>query len=184
VIYPEELLTPRLSLRRRRTGYLDALWPGVESSERELGRFLAWAVEPDRAESYAFFEAMEREWDRGTAWGFTIFLEGTPIGDIGLAGYKPLVQACEVGYWIQTDQSGKGYMTEACSAVVDFGFEMVGLHRIELHASPDNIGSMRVAEKIGFFREGLLRDGSRGRSGYHDVYVYGLLDTDPRMKFH
>jgi RimJ/RimL family protein N-acetyltransferase len=163
---------------------MDDLWEGVTGSTQELGRFLAWAIEPNLEEGRLFYQETEKEWDRGTGWGFTIFRDGRPIGDIGLAGYKPLVQACEVGYWIRTDESGHGYMTEACSAVVDFGFDHVGLHRIELQASPDNIGSIRVAEKIGFLREGVLRDGSRGRGGYHDVYLYGLLDSDPRVKFH
>ena len=181
---PDELITRRLVLRRRRAPYLEELWERVTDSTPELGRFLAWAIEPDLAESRAFYAETEKEWDRGLAWGFTIFRDDLAIGDIGLAGYKPLVQACEVGYWMSTDHSGQGYMTEACSAVVDFGFTYVGLHRIELHASPDNIASVRVAEKIGFTREGLLRDGSRGRGGYHDVYVYGLLDSDPRVKFH
>lgn len=182
--YPEELVTPRLALRRRRAEYIDPLWKGVTQSVGELGRWLAWAIEPSIDESRMFYAQTEREWDLNSGWGFTIFADEEPIGDIGLAGYKPLVQACELGYWIRTDRSGRGLMTEACSAVVDFGFTQVGLHRIELHASPDNVASMKVAEKIGFQREGLLRHGSRGRNGFHDVYVYGLIDSDPRTKFH
>ena len=75
-------------------------------------------------------------------------------------------------------------MTEAVSAVVEWGFDKLGLHRIELHAGLRNVASVRVAEKVGFHREGLLRDGSKGSQGYYDVYVFGLLESDQRRRLH
>jgi RimJ/RimL family protein N-acetyltransferase len=67
---------------------------------------------------------------------------------------------------------------------VEYGFSVLGLHRIELRAAPSNIGSVRVAEKVGFTREGMLRHGARGADGWHDVEVFGLLASDERPSFH
>ncbi|MFP5299161.1 MAG: GNAT family N-acetyltransferase, partial [Actinomycetota bacterium] len=65
-------------------------------------------------------------------------------------------------------------------AAVHFGFEILGLHRIELYASPGNHASHRIAEKIGFRKEGYLRDSAMGRDGFLDSESYGLLETDAR----
>ncbi len=66
-------------------------------------------------------------------------------------------------------------MTEAARAVVDFGFDEINCHRLELLAAVANTGSIRVAEKLGFTREGLLREANRAPTGRHDMYIYGLL---------
>lgn len=118
------------------------------------------------------------------AWNFAIVVDGSPAGTISLHNHVPALQRAEMGYWLRSDLCGRGLMTEAGSAVVEFGFESLRLHRIELHAGTGNVGSARVAEKLGFAREGLLRHGSRGSDGWYDVFVYGLIEDDPRPVLH
>lgn len=75
-------------------------------------------------------------------------------------------------------------MTEAGRAVIEFAFDRVGLHRIELHADTRTAASIRVAKKLGFKRRGrarpdsrsagVLRDGERNVDGWHDCYVFDL----------
>lgn len=72
-------------------------------------------------------------------------------------------------------------MTEAASAVVSFAFDAAGLHRIGLEAAPGNKASIRVAEKLGFQREGLQREAGRAVSGWLDLWLFGLLHGDPRL---
>jgi len=73
---------------------------------------------------------------------------------------------------------GRGYATEAGTAVVAFGFDALGLYRLELRAGVENPASQRVAEKIGFRREGTLRRGCPLADGAYDGFLYGLLATD------
>jgi RimJ/RimL family protein N-acetyltransferase len=94
------------------------------------------------------------------------------------------LRRAELGYWIRSDLAGRGLTTEAASAIVAFGFDVVGLHRIELHAAPGNAGSIRVAEKLGFQFEGLARHAGFAESRWQDMNIYGLLETDPRPSFH
>ncbi len=101
------------------------------------------------------------------------------MGTIGLHGVDVLTLSAMLGYWIATSSAGRGLMTEAGARVVRFALEDLRLHRIGLYAAPDNVPSVRVAEKLGLRREGVLRDGNRGMHGWHDVYVFGLLRDDP-----
>jgi ribosomal-protein-serine acetyltransferase len=135
-------------------------------------------------ETKRFAERAERGWLDGTEWDFVITEAGEAIGNIGLNRFIPLWRTCNVGYWMRSDRCGRGYMTEAASAAVEFGFTRVNAHRIELSASPDNPGSWRIAEKLGFRREGVLRDACWAGRGFMDMYMYGLLATDARPRFH
>jgi RimJ/RimL family protein N-acetyltransferase len=173
--------TERLLLEPLRMAFAKDLWRVASDSNAELSRWLAWAIEPDREASFRFYRSAERNWGL-SGWIFVIRHEGDVVGLVDLNHYVPLVELADVGYWLSTSSAGRGFMTEALSGVVEFGFQVAGLHRIQLTASPANIASCRVAEKVGFQPEGLRRDGSRGRAGWHDVRMYGLLATDPRLR--
>ncbi len=142
---------------------------------------MAWAADSSLSTVGSFTTEGEKGWADGTSWPFTILLDGVPSGTVGFNSYKPMLATSELGYWIATSLAGNGYMTEAAAAVVDWGFTSLGLHRIELRASPDNGSSLRVAEKVGFKQEGLARGACRGSEGWHDVLTFGLLDEDPRL---
>jgi RimJ/RimL family protein N-acetyltransferase len=181
-----DLETPRLVLEPSGLGRLDELWDAIDSSRPDLENWLLWAAAPEPDGTREFLEASERAWADDTfgEWAFAIIKDGTAIGGVGLNRGDARYRRAEMGYWIRSDQAGQGFMTEAASAVASFGFDVAGLHRIELHAAPANIPSIRVAEKLGFQHEGLLRDGVDSVDGWQDVYVYGLLETDPRPAFH
>lgn len=182
---PRRILeTTRLTLHATSPEHVDGLWRAVEPSLPELRVWLAWAVDPTINETRVFAEDAAHNWERESGFSFTILFGGEPAGGIALNGYVPLIRRAEMGYWLRSDLARRGLMTEAASAVVEFGFEDVGLHRIELRAAPGNAASIRIAEKLGFRREGRVRDGSRGADGFYDCEVFGLLEGDPRRVFH
>jgi RimJ/RimL family protein N-acetyltransferase len=157
----------------------EAMWAATEASLPELFPFMVWAAEAAPEHTRAFMERSAAEWRDGLShWAFTIRSEGSVVGTISLLSAKPMLKVGEVGYWLRSDLTGRGYMTEAVRAVVRWGFEEAGMERIELRASPDNAGSIRVAEKVGFTREGLLRGSGAGSHGRHDHYMYGLLKEE------
>jgi ribosomal-protein-serine acetyltransferase len=159
------------------------MWAAVEASLPELRPWMAWAVDDTHGSNKDFLEMCEAMWSKDQGWTFTIFHNGEVAGTVGLAGHEPLIRSAELGYWIRTDLARRGLMTEAAAAVVDFGFKEVRLHRVELHAGVENLRSIRVAEKLGFQRVGMIRDGSRGEGGWYDCYVYDLLETDARPEY-
>ena len=82
----------------------------------------------------------------------------------------------ELGYAI-SDQEDKqqGYMTEALDAVIRYGFEQMGLNRIAANIAPDNHPSLRIVEKMGFVREGYLRQHHYVDGKLHDAIAFSLL---------
>lgn len=105
-------------------------------------------------------------WRSGVSCAFYVFSNEVPAGK-STRVTRPIVgrvtlgtiargvfQNAYLGYWIDRDEQGRGLMTEAVRAVVDFAFGTAGLHRVQAGVMPRNPGSMRVLEKCGFRREG------------------------------
>ncbi|MBN2336273.1 GNAT family N-acetyltransferase [Candidatus Bathyarchaeota archaeon] len=103
---------------------------------------------------------------------------GEPIGTLGLHGFSGRDGRAELGYDLLREHWGRGYMTEAARELVRYGFAEMGLNRIEATIDPENKRSVNLIERLGFMREGLLREkyfyGGRRR----DELVYGLLRSD------
>lgn len=104
--------------------------------------------------------------------------DGLVVGAISL--FKTLWGAgtTEVGYGVHPLHRGRGYAPEAVRGLTRWVFATTSLRRIELRANLDNTASLRVAEKAGFVREGVLRAAELEDDGPHDVAVFGLLRTD------
>jgi RimJ/RimL family protein N-acetyltransferase len=86
----------------------------------------------------------------------------------------------ELGYWARREFRGKGYTTRALRIVSRWGFEELGLGRLQLCTFPGNVGSERVAEKVGFQQEGLLRAYIEHRGERRDAMIWSLLPEEFR----
>lgn len=84
----------------------------------------------------------------------------------------------EIGYWIHTDFVKKGFATESSAALTKVAFEIVGIHRLEIHCDPHNLASAAVPRKLGFTHEGTLRQKTSFLDRWSDSMVWGLLDTE------
>jgi ribosomal-protein-alanine N-acetyltransferase len=98
----------------------------------------------------------ERERQLGTGFGFGIFLEGRFSGEVTLSSIqRGPFQSGSIGYWVDKDKAGMGLVPEAVVVVLQFAFESLRLHRIEVAIIPRNGSSRRVAEKLGLRMEGV-----------------------------
>ena len=104
---------------------------------------------------------------------------GQLIGTVGLA-IASVDHHAEIGYWFGRDYWGQGFGTEAVIAVLDYGFENLGLNRIFAQHIARNRASGRVLEKAGFSKEGVLRQHARKWGVFEDVICYGMLSKDER----
>jgi [ribosomal protein S5]-alanine N-acetyltransferase len=87
-----------------------------------------------------------------------------------------------IGYIIDPAHHRQGIATEALSAMLDFCFGELGLHRLQAFIHPDNTASRRLVEKLGFRCEGLLRDNLRVGDVWRSDMLYALLEIDRRPK--
>jgi ribosomal-protein-alanine N-acetyltransferase len=98
----------------------------------------------------------ERERQLGTGYGFGIFVDGRFGGEITLSSIqRGPFQNGFIGYWIDRDLAGHGYMPEAVVVLLRFAFETLDLHRVEIAIIPRNAPSLRVMEKLGIRGEGV-----------------------------
>ncbi|KKI94132.1 alanine acetyltransferase [Bacillus sp. SA1-12] len=112
---------------------------------------------------------------------FGIFLNESEkqIGSIMLSEIlRGALQSCYVGYFLDRNHNGKGYMTEALRLIVDFAFNQLKLHRIEAGVMPHNIGSIRVLEKAGFHKEGVARKNVKINGKWEDHQVLAIINED------
>ncbi len=121
------------------------------------------------------YKATMKEYNarREMTWLMELKETGRVIGEIVLYDFKLRKQA-DIGYRISRKYWGQGFATEAGQAVVDFAFRNLELDRLQIRCFANNPGSVRIAEKLGFTKEGLIRKGVI-INVITDYYIFGLL---------
>lgn len=112
----------------------------------------------DRASFAARCSLRERERQLGTGYAFGIFVDGRFAGEITLSSIqRGPFQTGHIGYWIDREMAGHGYVPEAVVVVLSFAFDTISLHRVEISIIPRNYASLRVVEKLGLRAEGIAQ---------------------------
>src|SRR5919108_378037 len=118
----------------------------------------------------------QEAYERGVLVNFAIVrrTDQALIGCIGL-DLDPHHANAEMGYWIGLPFWNQGYCTEAAQAVIQYGFEVLKLHRIHASYMARNPASGRIMQKIGMTYEGCLRQHIQKWGAFEDIVVYGIL---------
>ena len=114
-------------------------------------------------------------------WGISESNGGTVIGTCTLLHFEPVHRRCELGFALARNRWGRGEASRAVAAVVEFAFSVLDLHRIEADVDPRNSRSLRLLERLGFHREGLLRERYQVNGELQDSAILGLLRSDWRV---
>ncbi|MFA4135443.1 MULTISPECIES: GNAT family N-acetyltransferase [Brevibacillus] len=120
-----------------------------------------------------------KEEDRGYA--FVIAKKGQDeiIGEVILSEVVRVnLQSCWIGYFLDKEHNGKGYMTEAVKLVVDYAFDTLGLHRLEAGVMPHNIGSIKVLLKAGFHKEGIAKKNVKINGRWEDHQTLAIVKEE------
>jgi phosphoribosyl-AMP cyclohydrolase/RimJ/RimL family protein N-acetyltransferase len=171
--------TDRLVLEPASVAHAPAMSLASRTSRENLVRWMVWARTTSLEGVLANISSAEARWTAGSAYCFAITADGAVVGRIDIRRTENHPAEGNLGYWLSDAAAGKGYMSEAVAAVLEFGFAELGLGRVELRAHVANTGSQRVAEKAGMRREELVRGGT-WLEGPEDAYLYGMIATDPR----
>ena len=152
----------------------------VLESLAQTGRWLDWAHDGyGVGDSSAFIARAIAGHESGEMYEFHIVDEtGTFLGGCGLNRLDTRFLKSNLGYWVRTKAAGRGVATAATRLLARFGFEQLGLQRIEIIAAVDNVVSQRVAEKAGAQREGILRNGIRYHGRNIDAVCFSLIPKD------
>ena len=153
-----------------------------EMVDRNRTHLRAWLPFVDKMQSIEFAEnfvkgTIQRN-EAGVEHAFVILENNQAIGRIGVYKIDNQNRIGEIGYWIVENSQGKGIITKACEVMIDFCFNDLDLNRIEIKCATANVRSKAIPEKLGFIKEGVIRQGEFVHDRFIDLTLYSLLKSD------
>lgn len=109
-----------------------------------------------------------------------IWFQGRLVGIIGYHGVDWVNRSTTIGYWVGDSFQGKGLVTKACRALVDWAFREWRLNRVEIRCARENHRSRAIPERLGFTEEGIVREGEWLYDHFVDLMLYGMVAKDWR----
>jgi RimJ/RimL family protein N-acetyltransferase len=167
---------PDLRLRRHSPDDADAIV--TQAVDAQMQRWTVVPVPYARSDALDFLAAVDRGWREGTAAGFAIEYEGRFAGTVDLRLQE--ARWAEVGYGLTPAVRGRGVMTRALRAALDWGFTELDLLGVHWRAEVGNIASRRVAEACGFRLEGTVRGLLVQRGRRVDGWIGSVLPGEVR----
>jgi ribosomal-protein-alanine N-acetyltransferase len=119
--------------------------------------------------------------EKGDKYSFGIFIKDNEklIGGVDLFQIiRGPLQSCLIGYSLDKQYNGNGYVTEAVSLAVEFAFNKINLHRVEAGVMPSNTASMRVLEKVGFHKEGIAKKSVKLNGKWEDHQILAIISDN------
>lgn len=173
--------TRRLVVRCYQPSDARMLADSVSENVEHLKPWMPWAhAEPEPFENKVERVKRSRDlFDLGEDYVYGIFDpdETRLLGGTGLhtrIGDSQL----EIGYWIHKDFTNQGLVTESTAALVKVAFEIIQIHRLEIHCDPGNLASASIPRKLGFTHEGTLRAKTPFLDRWSDSMIWGLLEQE------
>jgi RimJ/RimL family protein N-acetyltransferase len=173
--------TPRLVLRPFRRRDVTPMHDAIRASLPELVQWLPWAIGYDRSVAQRFVRESASAWNDGRAFDFALRLPEEPDFHVGNVSVWPTSmpnRIGEIGYWIRSDLTGEGLGTEATARAMQVGFEELDYHKIILRIAAGNERSDRIAKRVGFNYDGMLRHEVRVGDAWLDHSAWSVLESE------
>jgi RimJ/RimL family protein N-acetyltransferase len=178
-LLPDQLSAGAIELRRSRTNFVDDIMDAVSTSFAELHRWMIWCqTMPTREAMLTFLQEDEAEFDADQRWGYSIFecASGELVGSAGLRRASVIdTDALEIGYWVRSDRTKRGYASTAARSLVDAGFTCVpNITKIRISMDAANAASAAVPRKLGFeflgeVKREVVTEGHSGSSALWEI---------------
>ena len=156
--------------------HADRLFALVDENREYLREWLPWVDTTKTAEdTKKFIKGTLEQFAANEGFAAGLWHRSEMAGTIGFHRIDWPNQKAEIGYWISARFQGKGIVTRAARALVDYAFNELGLNRMEIRCAEGNKKSRAIAERLGFHQEGTLRQSLLIYDHYQDIVVYGML---------
>ncbi|MFJ2441826.1 MULTISPECIES: GNAT family N-acetyltransferase [unclassified Streptomyces] len=143
-------------------------------------QFARAVTDPASALAMLVSYAQKQAADGGRLYG--IWLDSTLVGGVLFRIFDATAGNCEVGCWLEPAATGRGLVTRAAEVLIDWAVERRGIHRVEWHVSSANGPSIRVAQRLGMTRDGVLRQEYLYRGERHDTEIWSVLAPEWRAR--
>ncbi|MGW6194482.1 GNAT family N-acetyltransferase [Bacillus cereus] len=179
---PLQIETDRLILRAPLpAGDGNVVYQAIKDSINELKQWLLlFQSIPTVEETEILLRNAHIDFLKRESFRYLIYHKDTNdfIGTASLHGINWKISKCEIGYWINTQFSGNGYMTEVVRELTNLGFQLLKFRRIEIRCESNNTKSRKIPEKLGFELEGILHneDLSADSKKLTDTCIYAKVN--------
>lgn len=181
MLHPGTILieTDRLILRPLTLADATAMYANW-ASDYEVARYVTWDTHANVEETSKLMAFWEKQYEQADfyLWGMVIKETGQLIGTFAFTDLSDRHQIAELGYCIGKDWWNQGYTTEAGQALLAFGFDQLGLNRIQAVHDVRNPASGRVMEKLGMTLEGTIKQARLVKGHFVSICLYGILAQD------
>ena len=176
-----ELSDGSVVLRPYRRDDVNELFEAARESIADVYPWLPWCHPGyQKSESEEWISQQRDLWTQDRAYEFAVVDpgDGGYLGGCGVNSISRLHRFANLGYWIRSSASARGVATAAARLAARFGFDHLDLQRLELVIEPENAASIRVAEKLGARREGLLHNRLNVENDQRDALMFALVAGD------
>jgi len=168
-------------LRLLEVSHARELFGLTDSSREHLRKWLPWVDKNKKVEdSRKFIEQTRKQLAQNQGIQAGIWYRGNLAGVIGQHKIDWGNKITSIGYWLGKEYEGKGLVTLACGALINYSFEELDLNRVEILCATENSKSRAIPERLGFEKEGIIREREWVNDRYVDHVVYGMLAGDWR----
>ncbi len=168
-----------LTIHLARPELATAIFEAIDGQRDYLRQWLPWVDHTKKVEDTENFirESMGHN-TNGTRLTTFIMAGDRLAGSLGVVNFNKENNSCEIGYWLHREMQGQGVMTKCCHRFIGHLFRTKNLNRIEIKVAVANAKSQAIPLRLGFTKEGTLRQGLYIYKTYHDLYIFSLLRED------
>ncbi len=130
------------------------------------------------ADSAKFITTSLKEMGEKKGLELAIWYQNKLVGCIGLHALSSSNRRASIGYWLDKDYQGKGIMTQSVKALMNYCYTELGLNRLAIEAATENQSSYAIAERLGFTKEGILRQFEFVNGHFLDYILYSMLKSE------
>ncbi|MFT3980764.1 MAG: GNAT family protein [Ferruginibacter sp.] len=172
-------ITSNVQLELTAMKHAAGLFKAVDSNREHLSRFLPWVAGMQSVDDFrSYIAGCEELYRQQKEVSFVILFNNEVAGRIGLHHMNMYNRNAAIGYWLTREAGGNGIIHHSCKALIHYGFTELGLQRIELKAATENTRSQAVPQKLGFVKEGILRQAEWVNDRFLDLVVYSVVKDE------
>jgi ribosomal-protein-serine acetyltransferase len=169
-------VAPGIEMRQFELRDAETIFAVVERNREHLRKWLPWVEGTHSPEDVRpFILRAQAQFEAGQGPNAGVWVDGVLAGNVGCHAIHWANRNCSLGYWIDAAQQGKGLITRCCAAMLDYLFDELHLHRVEIRCGTGNTRSCAIPERLGFTREGLLRESEWVNDRWVDLVVWGMI---------
>jgi ribosomal-protein-serine acetyltransferase len=157
----------------------ETIFAVVEGNRAYLREWLPWVDFTGSAEDIRrFIQRAIHQYEANQGPQGAIVIDGRIAGSLGCHPIDWSNKNCSIGYWLEGERQGRGVVTRCCASFIDYLFDEIALHRVTIQCGIGNTKSCAIPARLGFTREGLMRQAEWVNDRWVDLVVWGMLQQD------